>query len=357
LLNILKKKQKPVLGIDISSTSVKLIELSKQGDQYRVESYGVKSLPANAVVERNIVEPEQISNVIQAVVAQSKTKVKHAAVAVAGSSVITKTIEMPANLSEEDLEAQINLEADHHIPYPREEVAIDFEVLGESDSISETVEVLLAACRKENVEAREGIIDDAELKAEAIDVEAYAMERAFTLIAPELGGAEGQTVAIVDIGAMMTTLSVLESGKIIYTREQMFGGKQLTDEVMRRYGLSQEEAGLAKKRGGLPDDYVPEVLEPFLDDIVQQITRSLQFFFSSTPYNEIDHIVLAGGVASIDGLAHLIESKLSVHTIVANPFSNMTISPKAPVAAIEADAPSMMIAAGLAMWSFVDGHH
>ncbi len=356
LQNLFRKKQKPVLGLDISSTSVKLLELSKQGDGYRVEAFGVKPIPANAVVEKNIAEPEAVSNVLRAVVSQSKSKVKDAAIAVAGSAVITKTIEMPSNLSDDELEAQINLEADQHIPYPREDVAIDFEVV-EGSETGETVQVLLAACRRENVEVREGVIDDAELTAEAVDVEAYAMERAFSLLAPQLGDMAQQTAAIIDIGATMTTLTVLDAGKIIYTREQLFGGKQLTDEIMRRYGLSSEEADIAKRRGGLPDDYHEEVLSPFLDSIVQQITRSLQFFFSSSSYNEVDTIILAGGVASIENLPQLIEQKLAVPTMVANPFANMSISSKVPAAALEADAPSLMIAAGLAMWSFVDGHH
>lgn len=357
LQNLFKKKSKPILGLDISSTTVKLLELSKQGDSYRVESFAVKPIPANAIVEKNIAEPEAVSNVLKAVVTQSKTKVKDAAVAVAGSAVITKTIELPGNLNDDELEAQINLEADQHIPYPREDVAIDFEVVSDADNNGDNVSVLLAACRRENVEVREGVIEEADLQAEAIDVEAYAMERAFSLLAPQLGTMADKTVAILDIGATMTTLSVLEAGKIIYTREQMFGGKQLTDEIMRRYGLSSEEADMAKRRGGLPDDYSDEVLAPFLDSIVQQITRSLQFFFSSTSYNEVDSIVLAGGVASIEDLPQMIEQKLAVPTMVANPFANMTLASKVNAASLEAEAPSLMIAAGLAMWSFVDGHH
>ncbi|PCK09408.1 MAG: pilus assembly protein PilM [Alteromonadaceae bacterium] len=352
VLDIFKKKQRPVLGLDVSSTTVKLLEISRQGDGYRVENYGVKALPANAVVEKNINDVEAVAQVVKAVVQQTRTKVRDAAVAVAGSAVITKIIEMPGDLSEEAMETQISLEADQYIPYPLEEVALDFDIKGVSAKNPDQVEVLLAACRRENVDMRASVLELADMVPRVVDVEAYTMERAFTLIQDQLEDQQEQIVAIVDIGATMTTLSVLIDGKTIYTREQLFGGKQLTEEIQRRYGLSTEEAGLAKKQGGLPDDYEPEVLEPFKDAVVQQVTRSLQFFFSSSQYNDVDHIVLAGGVASLEGLAGVIEEKLGTSASVANPFVNMSISSKVNSAALINDAPALMIATGLALRSF-----
>ncbi|TVZ40573.1 type IV pilus assembly protein PilM [Alteromonadaceae bacterium 2753L.S.0a.02] len=353
ILSLFDKKKKPVLGLDVSSTTVKLLEFSQQGNGYRVENYAVRALPPNAVVEKNINDVEAVAQAIKAVVQSSRTKIKECAVAVPGSSVITKVIEMPGDLSEEALESQISLEADQYIPYPLEEVAIDFDILGPSAKNPDQIEVLLAACRRENVDIRASMLELADLRARVVDVEAYTMERAFGLVQEQLEDQEEQVVAIVDIGATMTTLSVLVDGKTIYTREQLFGGKQLTEEIQRRYGLSTEEAGLAKKQGGLPDDYEPEVLEPFKDAVVQQVTRSLQFFFSSSQYNDVDHIVLAGGVASLTGLAGLIEEKLGTSASVANPFANMAVSSRVNATALTNDAPSLMIATGLALRSFV----
>ena len=352
ILGFLEKKAKPVLGLDISSTSVKLLELSRHGDRYRVETYAVRALPPNAVVEKNINDQEAVAEVIKAMVKQSKTKLKHAAVAVAGSAVITKVIDMPAGLSDDAMETQISLEADQYIPFPLEEVSIDFEVQGESPRNPDQVEVLLAACRRENVEMRANVLELADLTPEKVDVEAYSMERAYELIADQLEDQDGQVVAIIDVGATMTTLSVLVDGKTVYTREQLFGGKQLTEEIQRRYGLSMEEAGLAKKQGGLPDDYESEVLGPFKEAVVQQVTRSLQFFFSASQYNDVDYIILAGGVASMDGLVGLIEEKLGTQTVVANPFAGMSVSSRVNAVALANDAPSLMIATGLAMRSF-----
>jgi len=347
------KKNDTLLGIDISSSSVKLLELSRSGDKYRVESYAVEPLPENSVVEKNINDAELVGEVVKKVLAKSRTSTRLAAVAVAGSAVITKTIQMGAGLNDQDLESQITVEADQYIPYPLDEVSIDFEVLGESETGTDQVDVLLAACRKENVELREDALEIGGLTARVVDIEAYSIERSFGLIeAQEGSGGEEQTVAIVDLGSTMTTLSVLADSKTIYTREQLFGGRQLTEEIQRRYGLSVEEAGLAKKQGGLPDDYEREVLGPFKDAVVQQVARSLQFFFSSSQYNEVDYVVLAGGVASINGIVDLVQEKIGLKTIVANPFVEMTLSSKVNASALSNDAPSLLIACGLAMRSF-----
>ncbi len=353
MLGLFNKTANTLLGIDISSTSVKLLELSRSGGRYKVEAYAVEPLPANAVVEKNIAEMEGVGQALTRVLAKARSSAKNVAVAVAGSAVITKTIEMDAGLSEDELENQLTLEADQYIPYPLEEVAIDFEVQGPSPRNPERAEVLLAACRKENVEVREAALALAGLTARVVDVEAYALERAYSLLDERLAAGRSElTVAIVDVGATMTTLSVLHNGKTIYTREQLFGGKQLTEEIQRRYGLSFDEAGLAKKKGGLPDDYDSEVLLPFKEAVLQQVSRSLQFFFAAGQFSEVDCILLAGGTASLPGLDRLIEQKIGTPCVVANPFADMALSSKVNAAALASDAPALMIACGLAMRSF-----
>ncbi|MBE0509215.1 MAG: pilus assembly protein PilM [Chromatiales bacterium] len=349
----LGRKKQSVLGLDISTTAVKLLELSKSGDRYRVESYAVEPLPPNSVIEKNISDVEGVGEAIRRAIKRSGTRVKFAAAAVAGSSVITKVISMPASYTDEEMESQIMLEADQYIPYPLEEVNLDFEIIGPSQDDPDRVDVLLAASRSENVEVRVDAIQIAGLQAKVIDVEAYAMENAFALLRQQMpDNGLDKTIAVVDVGATMTTLNVLHDLKTIYTREQVFGGKQLTEEIQRRYGLSYEEAGMAKRQGGLPDNYIPEVLEPFKEAMAQQVSRSLQFFFSSSQYSTVDHIVLAGGSSSIPGVDELIEQSQGVPTTVANPFSNMVISPKIKAQVLSNDAPALMIACGLALRSF-----
>ncbi len=351
-MSLFKRKSKQIVGLDISSTSVKLVELSMHGDTYQVESFAMKPLPVGAVVEKNINDINAVADTVRQVVSLSRCKAKDAALAVAGSAVITKVIDMPAGLNDDELESQITIEADQYIPFPLDEVAIDFEVQGQEEN-SDLMQVLLAACRRENIDARVEVLEQAALNPKVIDIEAYAIER----IAPHLADSweieENHLVAIIDIGATVSTLSVLRDQQTIYTREQLFGGNNLTEEIQRRYGLSQAEADLAKTQGGLPDDYISEVLEPYKDTVLQQITRSLQFFYSSGNYSQVDHIILAGGVANIEGLASLVQANLDTLVSVANPFLNMSVSSKINEDTLSDAAPCLMIATGLAMRSFV----
>jgi len=352
LASLFNKKSKALIGVDISSTSVKVLELSRNNGRYQVEAYAAEPLPPNAIVEQAISNDEAVGEAIRKAIGRSRSSAKRAAIAVAGSAVITKTVQMSGKLNDDEMDLQIRAEADQYIPYPLEEVALDWEVQGESDQAGDMVNVLLAACRSETVERRKDAVEYANLEAGVVDVEAFCTERAFELLQDQLDGEDIETVAVLDIGATMTTLSVLHEGKSIYTREQLFGGRQLTEDIMRRYGLTEEEALRSKLEGGLPDDYESEILEPFRKAVVQQVSRSLQFFCSSSQFNDVDFIVLAGGTSAIPMLAEHVEEDLGVATVIANPFVNMTLSQKVNANMLANDAPSLMIACGLAMRSF-----
>ncbi|MBF0470963.1 MAG: pilus assembly protein PilM [Gammaproteobacteria bacterium] len=342
-----------IIGLDISTTAVKLLELGRDGSRYRVESYSVEPLPPNSIIDKQIADTELVGEAIRKAVKRSGTKATLAAAALAGSDVITKVIPMPDDLSDEEMQGQIEVEADQYIPYPIEEVSLDFEVIGETEGAPGKVDVLLVASRREHVDNRSEAIEMGGLTPRVIDVETYAMENAFTLIREQLPDhGLDKTIAIIDVGATMTTLSVIHDLKTVYTREQVFGGKQLTEEIQRRYGLSYEEAGMAKRQGGLPDDYLSEVLEPFKQAMVQQVGRSLQYFFAASNFNEVDHIVLAGGSSSIAGMEEYIQKREGIPALVANPFSKMVISPKIKAQILGNDAPALMTACGLALRSF-----
>lgn len=350
---LIGRKQAPVLGIDICSTSVKLLELARSGSRYRVESYAVEPLPPNSVVEKNITDADLVGEAIGRAVKKSGTRTRTAACAVAGSAVITKVISMPGNLSDDELEGQIQIEADQYIPYSLDEISLDFQVLNQSESDPDRVDVLLAASRSDNVDIRVAALEVGGLQAKIVDVEAFALENAVELIAAAGGGIEdAHVIAVMDVGATTSTLSVLQDRSIIYTREQLFGGRQLTDEIQRRYGLSYEEAGLAKRQGGLPDNYEPEVLEPFKESMAQELNRALQFFYSSSQVGAVDHVIVAGGCASIQGVSELIQPKVDVPVTIANPFANMSVASKVRADALANDAPAMMIACGLSLRSF-----
>jgi type IV pilus assembly protein PilM len=350
VLSFSRKKDR-LLGLDISSTGVKMVELSVQQGRYRVEKFGIEPLPANAVIDKNINDAEAIGESISRLVKRIKPSSKMAATAVSGSAVITKVIEMDKSMTDIERESQIRLDADQYIPYPLSEVNLDFEVLDEIEDVPGRVRVLLAASRSEIIDQRVDALALGDLQTQIVDIEAYAIERSFEHMAASLNG-EPELVALIDIGHSHTTLYVLHHEKIIYSREQLFGGKQLTEEIQRKYGMSFEEAERSKHENLLPDDYQFEVLKPFMDSVVQQVTRSLQFFYSSSKFHNVEHIVVSGGTAAIYGLAELLEQNIGNPVTIANPFSQMMVSSKVSTAEIDMNAPGLMVACGLALRSF-----
>lgn len=345
----LGRKKPPLVGIDISSTSIKLIELGRSGNGYRVENYAVEPLPAGAVVEKQISDVSAVANAISNAIKKADIKTSRCALAVPSSAAITKNIVMAANLSETEIEAQIELEADQYIPFSVDEVNLDFELLGTNPGNAASVDILLAASRTENVDSRSATAEAAGLLPTIMDIESFATANAFELIAQDTGVSENQVVAVVDIGATMTSVVVIQNDQVLYTREQRFGGQQLTEDIMRRYGLSYAEAGREKKEGGLPDNYAAEVLNPFIDQLVQQVNRLLQFFLASGGPDTIHQLVLAGGCASIPGIDDILEARLEIPASIANPFRTMGISNKINQQRLANDAPAMMIACGLAL--------
>jgi len=313
----------------------------------------VEPLPQNSVVEHAITEVEQVAQAVERAVKRSGTRCKYAAVAVAGAHVITKTIRMPANLNDADLQTQIEMEADHYIPYPLDEVNMDYQVLGPAEDNPEEIEVLMAACRKEIVDDYVAVIQAPGLSPAIVDIETYAMENAYALIAEHMpGGGMEKTVAVLDVGATTTNINVIHNNRSVYSRDHTFGGRQLTEEIQRRYGLSYEEAGLAKKQGGLPDNYQTDVLRPFMEAMCQEAMRALQFFYSSSPFNSVDQVLLAGGCAQIPGIDEMVAARLGVPAMVANPFASMSLASRIKPQMLANDAPSLMISCGLAMRSF-----
>ena len=351
---LFQRRFRPVIGLDITTSSIKLIELSKSGDTYRVESYAAEPSPPNAINEKAIVDAQAVGEAVRRAVKRAGARSKECAVAVSGDAAITKVIQMPRNLRENELESQVEMQADQYIPFPMEEVSYDFEVIGPSEKDPEMLDVLLVATRSENVEQRVAACAAAGLTAKIVDVEAFALENACRLLTHQMpDGGLSRVIAVVDFGASSTTFSVLRDLKVIYTRDFAFGGQQLTEEVMRTYGLSMEEAGRAKKEGGLPGNYETEVLGPFIDDMCQQVSRSLQFFLASGASREQpEQILICGGCANIPGAAEMIQSRVGIESQRGDPLGQMKVSQKAKAQAVKKDATALLTACGLALRSF-----
>jgi type IV pilus assembly protein PilM len=353
-LSILNPKARSVIGLDISTSAVKMVELSgSPAGAYQLERYAIEPLPAGAVVDGNVSNLEGVSETIGRCWKRLGTTTKFVAMALPAAAVITKKIILPANLRESEMEVQVESEANQYIPFALEEVNLDFQVIGPAPSSPEEVEVLIAASRKEGVEDRVASAEAANLKPLVMDVESYAALSAFDLVRAQfLDDGEAMIYALVDIGANALRVTMVKGDQQVYNREQAFGGNQLTQDMVRAYGMSHDEAETLKRTGPMPDNYEAEILRPFLDNLALEISRALQFFFTSTQFNEVHHIVLMGGCALLPGVADVVAERTQINTLTANPFVKMALSQRVRPKQLVTDAPSLMVACGLALRRF-----
>ena len=343
-----------LIGVDISSSSVKMVELGSDGKKgYRVERYTTEILPRDAVADGNIVNLEASAETVRRAWKKLGASTRDVAIALPASHVITKKIIVPAGQRESELEVLVESEANQYIPFALEEVNLDFQIIGPAPSSPDEIEVLIAASRKEKVEDRVAVVESAGLKPVVMDVESYALQASFELIEKQLPeSGKGQIVALIDIGANLMNLTVLRNGQQLYTREQAFGGNQLIQDIARLFGVTFEEAEADKRRNNLPENYESELLRPFVESMALEVSRALQFFFTSTQFTQVNHIVLAGGCAILPGADEAVASRTQVNTIIANPFADMVLSDRVRANQLLADASSLMVACGLALRRF-----
>lgn len=355
--NLWRKKTTMMVGVDIGSHTVKAVLLSQGSDGYIIEDFAIEPMTRGAVVDREIQDIEAVGHVLAKIRQKISIKAKEAVAAVSGQTVISKIIYMDVALSEDELASQIEIEADSLIPYPLNEVSLDFELLDVNQSDQSKVNVLLSAARTESIEARVAALELGGFHAKVIDVESYAVSRSHDLCLSQLPeDAANKTVAIVDIGAIMTLFTATKAGKQIYSRDQIFGGEQYTRSIVSYYNKSFEEAEEAKITHDLPPNYVFEVLAPFQTILIQQIRRAIQMFLTSSGADKVDYLLVSGGTASIEGLDKLLTDELGIHTIIANPFNNMERAKMINEDELAKIAPQLMVATGLALRSFTPWH-
>ena len=349
-----RRASPPLLGIDLSSSSVKVVELvSGQKSPVRLQRYAIEPIERGAISDGNVENPEQVAEALSRALRKMGTRTREAALALPTSAVITKRIMLPAGLGEEDYELQVEAEASQYVPFAIDEVNLDFQVLGPAVGSEEEVDVLLAAARKEKVEDRVAVVELCGLKAMVMDVESHAARLAIehvTAMLPNAG--QGQVIAVFDIGSTSTNVAVMLNGQTIFEREQGFGGQQLTQDLVRLYGLTPEEAEVKKKTGDLPETFRIDVLQPFVEQGAAEVMRALQFFFTSTPYARVDRIYLAGGTSVVPGLLEEIAERAQVPTELISPFQGMEFADGVREKQLRIDAPALLTACGLALRRF-----
>ena len=343
------------MGLDISSSSVKLVELSRdKAGNLVLDRCAIEPLERGWVTDGNVEKFDEVAEAIRRVVKKSGTKTRHVAMALPASAVITKKIILPGGMSDAELESQVESEANQYIPFSLDEVSLDFCVVGPSTSSTGDVEVLIAASRKEKVQDRQGLAEAAGLKPIVVDVESYASRLATARLIENLPNKGLDTlVALFEVGASTTSMQVIKNDEVLYERDQAFGGAQLTQLIVRQYGFSPEEAETKKRSGDLPDDYESGVLKPFVESMAQEIGRALQFFFTSTPYNKVDYVMLAGGSSSLPGLTESVTQQTLFACMQAHPFEGMTIGSDVKEKKMRREAASYLTSCGLALRRFL----
>ena len=344
-----------MMGLDISSSSVKMVELSQdKSGKLVLEHCAIVPLERGWITDGNIEKFDEVADAVRKLLKKSGSKTRNVAMALPPSAVITKKIILPGGLSDQELEMQVEAEANQYIPFPLDEVSLDFCIVGPSNNSAGDIEILIAASRREKVQDIQGMAEAAGLKPVIVDVESYASRLATGRLIENLPG-QGQDsiVALFEVGALTTSMQVIRNDEILYERDQAFGGAQLTQLIVRQYGFSLEEAESKKRSGELPDDYDTAVLRPFLDSMVQEVGRALQFFFTSTPHNRVDYVMLAGGSAALPGLTTAVTRHTTFACSVVNPFEGMEMGSSVRLKKMAREAPSYLTSCGLALRRFM----
>ena len=353
--SLFSRQPAPLLGVDISSSSVKLVELGRdKAGALVLECCAIEQLERGWITDGNIEKFDEVADALRRLVKKSGTKTKNVALALPPSAVITKRISLPGGMTEQELEVQVESEANQYIPFSLDEVSLDFCVVGPSKNAPGDVDVLIAASRKEKVQDRQGLAEAAGLKPVIVDIESHAARLAVGRLIEALPNrGMDAVVALFEVGALTTSMQVIRNDDVLYERDQAFGGAQLTQLIVRQYGFSQEEAESKKRNGDLPEDYQSAVLSPFVDSLAQEVGRALQFFFTSTPYHRVDHIMLAGGSAPLHGLTQAVTESTGFACSIINPFEGMDVGGAVRLRKMAREAPSYLTSCGLAMRRFV----
>lgn len=333
----LLKASKELIGIDITSSAIKLLELKKRPNTYQVESFAVHPLPEGAVDEQSISNINDVSNSLNRAIHQAKPTTRKAIVAVPASATITKMLTFPIALNEQEIEEHIVIDSDHHIPFPFNEVAFDFTCLGPMPLAPHLQQVMLVACRQQDIWQMTEMLDRAGLEPVAVDVDIFAIERVFAAMRTRLSVGMETGVGLVDIGAHKSALHVIHAGRIVYSRTNTVGGEPLTKAIQ------------AITHDDLPNDFPDAILNPFVDTLAQHIARALQLYYVSARQPKVTHLVLTGGASAIPGLAAYLAKATTMTVTLANPLQHMQINKRLDRQALARDLPALFTASGLAM--------
>lgn len=352
--SLFKKKLPPIVGVDIGTRQIKAVLLEQSGDGYALQGYACEPITKNAFQEREIKDFEPLSIALKKLKKTLNTRVKQVAVAVAGSSVISKVVYMEPDQNDFELENQIEIEADSLIPYPLEEVYLDFEELGESTTHVGKVDVLLTAAHKDQVDARLVLVREASFEPKVVDVEGYALGNAIDFFYP--GQEEDKPVCCINVGASLLQVCVVQNGNVTYSKEHAFGLNSLINDLAAIHMIDRDEAERQLLSHTLPSTWVEDTLPIFAANLQQNINRALQMYMSTLHAERPAKILFSGGAAVLSPLIEILQQEFDIEVEVFNPFEGMTTNSKLDSSHLQEVAPQLAIAAGLASRSFTPWH-
>lgn len=344
-------KGKLAVGLDIGSSSVKLVQLREKRGGYALAAFDTAPLPPEAIVDGALMNSAAIVHAIGEVMGRQKLKVKDVAIGVRGHSVIIKKISLP-KMTQEELDESIQWEAEQYIPFDVKDVNIDTQILTPEGDAAGQMDVLLVAAKKDMINDYTSVCAEAGLTATVVDVDAFAVQNAFEV---SYEGAAADTVVLINVGASVTNVNILSRGTTTFTRDVTMGGNAFTEEIQKQLNISYDEAEALKVGGqGETDAVVPQEVERVIQGVAEQlggeIQRSLDFYASTAPEGAVSRVYLSGGTARIPALFKVIEARAGVPVEVLNPFKNIEIdNRKFDPALILAAAPAAAVAVGLAL--------
>jgi len=357
-VSLFSQSNEGLIGIDISATGVKLVELGHSRSGYELKSMAMVPLPRDAIVENTVIDSMAVSQALLDAIEVARPSTRRAAIAVSGNAVIIKTVTMPTT-TEFELETQIEFEADQHVPYDIDDVYLDFQILGEVPDSPDEMEVVLVACKREVIDDYQLVLSEAGIETKCVDCAVFALENAYEIcesqteegIADTLDEDSSPAVALVNIGANLINVNIMIKGQMSFVRDQFYGGQNLTEEIQREHNVSYQAAEEMKLERF--SEISREALERFYVGLTSELVRSLDFYAANHAEHPVQKLLLSGGSSLMPDIANELEQRLGIEAEVINPFANI----KASNRKFDADylnriGPSMVVPIGLAVRSF-----
>jgi type IV pilus assembly protein PilM len=320
-------RKRGVIGLDIGSSSIKLVELGESKNTYKLQNLGISPLPPEAIVDGALMDSVTIIDTIRELVNNTKTRTKDVITSVSGHSVIVKKISLPM-MSEAELEESIQWEAERYIPFDINDVNIDFQIFGSSSENPEVMDVVLVAAKKDIINDYVSVIIESGLNPVIIDVDAFAIEN---MLSVNYEVEKDETVAMANVGASITNINILKNNMTAFTRDIFKGGNQITEEIQRQLHIDYEEAEKIKvgsKIDAASQSIIQDVLKTASESLALEIGNSIEFFQSTTTYEKINKLYLSGGGSKIKDFDIILQQQIGIPVEIVNPFKKIEYSEK-----------------------------